>query len=65
MVKFFSFIGGLAIISLARTYQLVECPELSESEAFVEFWWVYLSAISLILFSIILQEMENESSSTS
>jgi hypothetical protein len=38
-------------------------PELTESEALKEFWWLYLIAAGFLLFSLILQEYENESAS--
>lgn len=59
MIKFFTFLGGLAIISLTRTWQVAMRPELTESESLREFWWLYLLAAALILFSVILQEVEN------
>ena len=64
MARFFTFIGGLAIISLGRTYQVAFRPELTESEALIEFWWIYLIAAFLILISLVLQEIQNESSSS-
>lgn len=60
MVKFFTFIGSFAIIVSTRTWQVTMRPELNESEALKEFWYLYLIAAGFLLFSLVLQETENE-----
>ncbi len=60
MTKFFTFIVSYAIIVSVRTWQVTMRPELTESEALKEFWYLYLIALLFLLFSLVLQETENE-----